>query len=128
MDDALQRIASDLVGRLTGPLTLRLYLQPTMASLFAIRDGVRDARAGRAPYLWTVLTSAQDRRDLLRDGWKALGNVIVLALVLDVIYQLKVFRTFYPFEALDVVLILAVLPYCLLRGLTTRVVRRWSAR
>ena len=42
MDDQLARIFTDLVGRLTGPLTLRLYLQPGMATLFAIRDGVKE--------------------------------------------------------------------------------------
>jgi hypothetical protein len=52
----LTRIWTDLVGRLSGPLTLRLFLQPVMASLFALRDGVRDAPAGRPPYLWTIFS------------------------------------------------------------------------
>jgi hypothetical protein len=47
MDAELARMWTDLVGRLTGPLTLRLYLQPTMATLFALRDGLKDARTGR---------------------------------------------------------------------------------
>jgi hypothetical protein len=128
MDDVLQRIVSDLYGRLSGPLTLRLYMQPAMASLFAVRDGIRDAREGRSPFLWTVLTSAAYRRGLLKDGWRSVGNVVVLAVVLDVIYQLRVFGTVYPAELLDVVLLLAVLPYCLLRGLATRLARRWSLR
>jgi hypothetical protein len=32
MDDTLTRFVADLIGRLTGPLTLRLFLQPTVAA------------------------------------------------------------------------------------------------
>ena len=46
MDDTLARIWEHLVGRLSGPLTFRLLLQPTMCSLFAVRDGLRDIGAG----------------------------------------------------------------------------------
>ena len=35
MDDVLARMWTDLRARLTGPLTLRLYLQPAMATLYA---------------------------------------------------------------------------------------------
>jgi len=125
MDDQLARIFTDLVGRLTGPLTLRLYLQPGMATLFAIRDGVKDAKARRPPFLWTVFASREDRRALIRDGWKSIGQVFVFAIVLDLIYQFRVFRWIYPAETLDVALILSVLPYALLRGPVNRIARSW---
>ena len=35
MDDTLARIWEHLVGRLSGPFTFRLLLQPAMSSLFA---------------------------------------------------------------------------------------------
>ena len=127
MDDTLTRIWTDLIGRLSGPLTLRLYLQPAMATLFAARDGIADAQAGRAPYLWSVFTHPEERRRLFREGWKAIGKIIVLAIVLDLVYQLIVFRRIYPVEAIDVTLILAILPYCLLRGPVSRLVRLWRA-
>jgi len=38
----------DLIGRLGGPITLRLILQPTIAVILAIRDGLKDAKAGRS--------------------------------------------------------------------------------
>ena len=125
MDDQLSRILTDLMGRLTGPLTLRLYLQPGMAVLFAVRDGLKDAKAGRPPFLWTVFSSAENRPALIRDGWKSIGRVFVLAIVLDLIYQFRVFRWVYPVETLDVALILAVLPYALLRGPVNRLARLW---
>jgi len=125
MDDVLTRIWNDLFGRLTGPLTLRLYLQPAMAMLFALRDGVKDARAGRPAYLWTVFSHPEERRRLLAEEWKAIGKVFILAIILDVIYQLIVFRRAYPVEALDVAVILAIIPYALLRGPVNRLARRW---
>jgi hypothetical protein len=125
MDDVLTRMWTDLIGRLTGPLTLRLYLQPAMATLFALRDGIRDAGAGRPPYLWTVFSHPEQRRQLLVDGWKAIGKVFILAIILDVIYQLIVFRWIYPVEALETAVILAVLPYSLLRGPVNRLARFW---
>ena len=36
-------------------MAFRFILQPVMAAIFAIRDGMKDARAGRSPYFWTVL-------------------------------------------------------------------------
>ena len=123
MDEVLTRIGTDLVGRLTGPLTLRLFLQPAMAVVFAIRDGRRDAKAGRPPYLWTIFSHPEERRRLLADGWKGIGRIFVFAIILDVIYTLIVFRRLYPAETLDVAIILAVLPYTLLRGPVNRVVR-----
>ena len=128
MDDVLTRIWNDLFGRLTGPLTLRLYLQPAMAMLFALRDGVKDARAGRSAYLWTVFSHPEERRRQLAEGWKAIGKVFILAILLDVVYQLMVFRRIYPVEVLDVAVILAVVPYALLRGPFNRVARFWIRR
>ena len=44
MEDTLARIWEHLIGRLSGPLAFRLLLQPAMSTLFAVRDGLRDAR------------------------------------------------------------------------------------
>ena len=37
MEDVLTRFVADLIGRLSGPLTLRLFLQPAVATLLAVR-------------------------------------------------------------------------------------------
>jgi hypothetical protein len=124
MDDLWIRIAENMVDRVSGPLRFRLVLQPVMAAILAIVSGLRDAKAGKPPYFWALLTSPDHRAEMLRDGWKSIRNVFILALVLDVIYQFIVQRFVYPFEALLVAFILAILPYLLLRGLVTRLASR----
>jgi hypothetical protein len=104
----------DLLGRLDGPLHFRFIFQPLMATLFAIRDARRDSLAGRKPF--RLITDPAQRREVLISGWKSVGKVFVVALILDAVYQFKVFRWFYPSQALLVALSLAIVPYLLLRG------------
>jgi hypothetical protein len=127
MDDTLTRFVSDLAGRLHGPLTLRLLLQPLTAMVYATRDGLKDARENKPAYFWTIFTHPEERGALLREGWKAVGRVIAVGAVMDAIYQLIVFKWIYPIELVSVVLILAFVPYLLLRGPVNRVARRWLA-
>jgi hypothetical protein len=61
------------------------------------------------------------RKDLLREGWKDVDKIFVLAVVLDVICQLIVFRWLYPGEALLVASVLAILPYLVVRGPVNRI-------
>jgi hypothetical protein len=119
----LTRIFEDLVGRASGPMHIRLLLQPTMALIFGIRDGIRDARAGHPAYFWALFDQPGRRRDLIRSGWKSVGKVFVLAIVLDAIYQLIALRWFYPGEALLTAFSLACIPYLLIRGPVNRMMR-----
>lgn len=128
MDEILLRIWENLGGRIGGPMKLRLLIQPLMVSFFAIRAGLKDARAGRPPFLWTVLSDAQSRSGLLRDGWKDIAKVFAMAIGMDVVYQLIVERWVYPTETLIVAIVLAIIPYLLLRGPVTRVVRATMQR
>ena len=106
-------------------MTFRLILQPTMAALLAVLAGLKDAREGRPPYLWTLVTDPAQRGDLLRQGWKAITRVFVLAIIMDAIYQWIVLRWIYPGELLIVAILLAVIPYLLIRGPANRISRRW---
>ena len=117
-----------LIGRASGPLSLRLLVQPTVAAILAVRAGLRDARAGQAPYLWSVFTNPAHRRDLLRQGCKDMGKVFIVAVVLDVIYELIVHRWLYPGQTLIVATVLAIIPYALIRGPVTRIARRFIQR
>ena len=44
------RFWSDIADRVQGPMTFRFYLQPTMALIAAIPDGINDARNGRSAF------------------------------------------------------------------------------
>jgi hypothetical protein len=123
MDDVMVRFTNDLLERVSGPMKFRLVLQPAMAAFFAIRSGLADARAGRPPYFWGLLTGQSPREAMLESGWKSVGRVFILAVVLDVVYQLYTIRFVYPMESIVVAILLAIVPYLVLRGLVNRVAR-----
>ena len=119
----LNTLWADFAGRFDGPLHFRLIVQPLMAILFAVRDGRRDVREGRSAYLWSMLTDPAERRYLLESGWKGISRVFVLAYAVDVIYQFIEWRGLKPLQALLTAIVLAVIPYALLRGPVNRLVR-----
>lgn len=61
---------------------------------------------------------------MLKDGWKSVGRLFIIATVLDAIYQLIVRRWVYLNEAVVVAVILTIVPYLLVRGSITRIARR----
>ena len=124
MEDLLNRIFENLIDRVSGPMKFRLILQPLMAIIFAVRAGLKDAKEGKVPYNWALISDPDHRWALLRSGWKSAGKVFVIAILIDLVYQWIVFRRFYPLEALLVAVILAFIPYLLIRGPVTRIVRR----
>jgi hypothetical protein len=128
--DYLHRFWTEMIARSDGPMTFRFFLQPTMAFLVALRDGIKDARAGREQY-WTYLRHAQpeERKAAWRQGVTATTRILLLGVAMDVIYQLKVFGDFSrPLETLVIAILLAFVPYLLLRGPVTRIARRWLNR
>lgn len=128
MEEFLSRVLTGLSNRVGGPMTFRIILQPLMASFFALRAGLKDAREGRPPYFSTILTDKTHRANLIREGWRSVARIFVLAIVMDVIYQWIVLHWIYPGELLIVAVALAVFPYLLLRGPTNRLARRWRRR
>ena len=128
MEEMLNRVWENLVGRTEGPLTLRFFIQPTVATIFAIRAGLRDSRQGQRPYFWNALFNPGNRKDLLAEGWKDVGKLFIMACVLDVVYQLIVAPWVYPLETVIVAIVLAILPYVMVRGLACRLGRRWQRK
>jgi hypothetical protein len=124
MDHMWMRVISQLAARVSGPMKFRIVLQPCMAAFFAIRSGLADARAGKTPYFWGLCSNPGERTDMLKDGWKSVGRVFILAVVLDVVYQIIVLHFVYVGEAIIVAIILAILPYLILRGIVTRLARK----
>jgi hypothetical protein len=119
------RIWHDLIDRPSGPMAFRFILQPLMAAIEAILHGRRDARTGRTPYFWTVMSNRRERLDRLREGLNATARIILLGIVMDVIYQIIVLHRFYPVESVIVAVVLGFVPYLVLRGIVTRVLLGW---
>jgi len=116
----LARILENLADRLTGPMSFRFILQPVVACVFAVIAGLQDARLGKPPYLWAMFTEPANRAALIKDGWTRIGKVFLVAIVLDLVYQVVVLEVF-PGEALIVAVLLAIAPYVVVRGVVNRI-------
>ena len=90
MEEMFTRGWDELLARETGALHFRVILQPLVATFFAIRSGARDAREGRPVFFWTVVLDAPQRRFMLCQLWKDVGKLFLVAVTLDVTYQLVV--------------------------------------
>jgi hypothetical protein len=115
------------VGLFGGPVAWRFIFQPAAASFFAIRAGLKDAREGRPAFGWAVITGHRRRGELLREA-RDVGKVFAMAALIELIYQFKILRGFYPGQLLLVASILALLPYLLIRGPLNRIVTAWRRR
>jgi len=124
----LERLWRNIVARPGGPMTFRFVLQPTMATIAALRDGAHDARQGRKPYLSAILLGGDKRGARLWEGVLSTARILILGLVMDVAYQLAFLDSFHPAEAAVIAILLAFLPYALLRGPAARLSRWWTAR
>ncbi|MGD9612005.1 MAG: hypothetical protein AB7V22_03800 [Kiritimatiellia bacterium] len=123
MEEFLHRFIEGFASRLSGPFSFRMIVQPLMAVIFAIIDGLKDAKWGKPAYFWALFGSAEHRRELLKDGWKHFGKIFILAIILDLVYQLKVQQPVNVAAVIVAALILAVLPYMALRGPINRIAR-----
>jgi hypothetical protein len=124
----VQRGLQNIVARPNQGPALRFLLQPAMSMILGIRDGIRDARTGRSPYLWTILFDPTRRWANIREGIAVIGKVFLVAVAVDVVYQIIELKAFYPNEALLVATLLAFVPYLILRGPVARIARLWQRK
>jgi hypothetical protein len=130
-EESLGRLWTDILDRPTGPMMFRFILQPTMAIIAALRDGFHDARLGRRPYIWALIHGVRDsggRSGRLWEGIVSTARILILGVVMDIIYQWKVLDTFYPGQSAVIAILLAFIPYVLLRGPFERIAHHWVAR
>jgi hypothetical protein len=120
MWDVVTRGWENFLARPDGPFSLRFLIHPAIAIAIGVRAGLRDARQGRSPYLWSAVTTPGDRAALLRGGWMDMQVAFVIAVVLDSLYQLAVNRGIYLGELLFTATLLALVPYALVRGPVAR--------
>jgi hypothetical protein len=113
----------ELPQRLTGPGRFRFVLQPLVAIFLGWRSGLSDARAGLPPFLYVLLSRGADRKKVLRSGLAAVRDLVAIAIVLDAVSQLLIYRQVHPGAALILGPVLISVPYALARALTGRVLR-----
>jgi hypothetical protein len=128
MDDLWHLIADQIQDRVSGPMKFRIVLQPLMATFLAVRSGLRDAKSGAQPYFWSLITSPEHRGEKIKEGWKSIARLFFLAMALDIVYQIFVQHSFHLRAALIVAIVLAILPYLILRGIVTRIATRLKSR
>jgi hypothetical protein len=121
----IKRVWYQLIERADAPMRFRFILQPLMAAIVAIREGLKEAQTGRSPFFWTMLGNPGERVQRLNEGLNATARIILLGLVMDAIYQVIVLQRFYPAEAVIVALLFAFVPYVIIRGAAARIARRW---
>jgi hypothetical protein len=117
LEEAFSRGWENLIGRWGGPMSFRLYVQPTMAVICGVLAGLRDARTGMRPFVQALFAGKEGRAQILREGWKDTSRVVILALVLDCIYQVMLHAAIYLLELLITVTVLAIVPYVIVRSL-----------
>lgn len=127
MEDLLKQTLEHILGRMSGPMWLRIIIQPLVSFIIGVRAGVQDAHTGQPPFGWSVLSGHTQRRTLLKQAWRDIARVFIASIVLDLIYQIFVLRWIYPLQAMFVATVLACTPYALARGPINRLVRAWQA-
>lgn len=134
MIDMLIRLWQNVLERTEGPMNLRFFLQPGMAIFFAIRAAFKDVKNNHVPYLKRFANADGNRKEVAKEAWKDFGKVFIIAIILDIVYQLVVifkFKTesnFYPLESIIVAFLLSFIPYILFRGPVSRLVSYFAGR
>jgi hypothetical protein len=121
------RFYDDLVARVHGPGRLRFIFQPTVAAILGVRDGIKDAREGNPPYLFALAFHAARRSGLLRSALTSVRDLVAVAILLDIIAQLIIFRIVHPGAALLLGPVLIATPYAIARALANRFTQ-WRGR
>ena len=104
----------DLWARLSGPGRLRFIL-------LGLRDGKRDSRTGHPPFLLGLVLHGAHRRALWESAVVSVRDLVAIAIILDVISQLLIFREVHPGAALLLGPILIAVPYSISRALKNRI-------
>ena len=117
-------IATELSQRASGPLHLRLLLQPLLAIFFAMKDGRNDAKEGAVPFIAALLFRHGERQGRIAHAWSSVGTVFCIALLLDCIFQYVTGGQIRLAQALGIAIILCAIPYALTRGVVNRIARR----
>lgn len=117
-----EAFVNEITARLNGPLGFRFIIQPIIAILLGIIDGIKDARSGLPPYLIYLLFHPEIRGALLKSAGVSAVKPIIIGIITDAIAQYLIFNTVRPVEAVFLGTMIIAIPYVLSRGLTNRIV------
>ena len=123
MHEIFARGWANFLARLDGPMHFRFVVQPLVAMILGARAALRDARAGEPPFLWAILSRRQGRSERMKGALRDLSSVLVVAALLDATYQVVEHRSIFVLELAFTVAVLALVPYVLVRGPLSRLVR-----
>lgn len=112
----------DIFQELHGPGKFRFIIQPMIAILLGIRDGRRDARGLNPPFFLNLIHDPERRSEIGKSVLKAVIKPLILAWLMDIIFQLVILHHWNPSQAMLVGLVLVVLPYMLTRGISNRLI------
>jgi hypothetical protein len=115
-------LARDLTGpgMFGGSFQVRLILQPLAAVVLGIRFGIKDAKAGGAPFFLALAREKGGRGSLLGKAARDAILPLVLAVVIDSILQHMINGRIRPLAALVVGGLLVFLPFLIVRALANR--------
>ncbi len=119
-----RRFVDDMMARLSGPGRMRFIFQPTAAIILGTRDGLKDARAGSPPFLSALVFHPARRPGLFRSAVASVRDLVAIAILLDVVSQILIFRMVHPGAALLLGPVLIAAPYAISRALTNRIAQR----
>ena len=128
MEDVLARVWENLGGRIGGPLSFRLILQPMTAISLRDQGGTARMRAITGRLFLDDLTNPDAREELLQEGWKAVAKIFVLAVVDRPRLSTHRVPLDLPGELLIIAFLLACAPYLLVRGPVNRIAGRARSR
>jgi hypothetical protein len=114
----------DIPMRLAGPGRFRFVMQPLMAIMLGVANGLADARAGTPPFLFGLLFHRDLRKKLAWSGFTTVANLLLMGILLDFVFQWIILGAAYPGAALVVGPVLVVLPYSAARALSNRAAQR----
>jgi hypothetical protein len=119
-----QAFLEDIPKRLAGPGRFRFVLQPLIAIILGVLNGLADKRAGRPPYLYGMFFHRNLRSDLVRTGISTIANLVLMGILLDAVAQRIILGVAHPGAALIIGPILVVTPYVIARALSNRLTRK----
>jgi hypothetical protein len=111
-----------------GPGHFRFLLQPALAIALAIRDGVRDAKQGKPPFLVWLIAHRVSWAERLWLLIRHLALPLCLAVGMSFAFQIDIQGRFRPVPALGFAIFLVLLPYILVRAASNRAARTLSKR